>query len=142
MEQRQGRDGRGGPGDPLWPIAVLQRAVESLDLTEEQKQQVDQILQKYTEQVRTAESSENRRQLFETIRREVDAILTEPQRQQMQQRLEQRPSRDGRGGQSPAGSPPGPREEPPGPPPDRNPSFPDDGASGKSLSYRSFYTNR
>ncbi|MBN1817558.1 MAG: hypothetical protein JW828_09355 [Sedimentisphaerales bacterium] len=144
MEQRQGRDGRGGPGsgDPLWPIAALQRAVEPLDLTEEQKQQVEQILQKYTEQVRTAESSENRRQLFETIRREVDAVLTEPQRQQMQQRLEPRPSRDGRGGQGPAGGPPGPREEPPGPPPDRNPSFPDDGASDRSLSSGSFYTNR
>jgi len=96
---------------------MIRRATEPLDLSDEQKTAIEEIGKKYVEQFDQAESPEVRSGLFRKMWEEVNGVLTEPQRQKMQEQMQQMQQRfgPGRGG-------PRPREE--AAPPDRSPDGP------------------
>ena len=77
--------------------------MEELGLSEEQQKKMEDIRNKYMGQMQNADR-EQRREIFEKMRQETDAVLTPEQRQKMEELRQQRFQRFG-GGARPEGAP-------------------------------------
>ncbi|MBN1123433.1 MAG: Spy/CpxP family protein refolding chaperone, partial [Sedimentisphaerales bacterium] len=85
----QGRQEGGPQGDRPRMMGGDAGMFGGLNLTEKQQAKMNEIRTKYMDQIRNAETPEARRELFTKMREEVNGILTEEQRAQMQQRMGQ-----------------------------------------------------
>jgi len=126
---REGDRDRRPPGGQM-PKAdeMIRRATEPLNLSDEQKTAIEEIGKKYVEQFDQAESPEVRSGLFRKMWEEVNGVLTEPQRQKMQEQMQQMQQRfgPGRGGPRPRDEAAPPDRSPDGPPPPPNGAPPGD----------------
>lgn len=104
-EQRQPRQNAnaqrpGGPGAPGAPGAMMGRGLEQLNLTEQQKQKIAQIREKYRVQLQQVRDSnqtpeqkrERTRKLMEAQHKEVQAVLTPEQKKKLEEWQKNRPA--------------------------------------------------
>ena len=114
---------------------MIHRATESLDLTDQQRSDLERIGKEYTEKLEKTEPPQERGDLIRKMWEAVNGVLTESQREKMKQQMQQRFRQDRRGPDSngrrrgdesgPPGEPPPPPDS--GPPPDSEPDRPDSG---------------
>ena len=108
LAQPQGRGSREGRGPGQGRGGMTSRGggmYEGLDLTEEQKVKIAKIREEIMEKARSADSPEARREIYGQMREKMQSVLTDEQREKMQQRF------SGRGGREVA-RPGGPGQRP------------------------------
>lgn len=86
---RRGKMGKPGEGPHLF--------LKGLKLTDEQKEQLEDIREKYGDKLRDADPEE-RREIAQEMREEIRSILTDEQKEQLRKKMQNRRGREGRKG--------------------------------------------